>query len=175
MFIFGLLLISLGGTNSLNQLNTLILTLATKLNSFSRLLSSVSLSLLKLISIKSVMSFNHLLSWLAWCPCCSRTARVFSKTLQQSSPKLSKSLLQNHSLKVSILLNSVFLWFSSHIHTWLLEKPKFDNMDLYWKVMFLPFSMLFRFFMAFLLSSKCFFNLMEAVGTNPQRFLNPRK
>ena len=37
-----------------------------------------------------------------------------------------KSLLQHHSSKASILWHSVFflfLWFNSHIHTWLLEKP----------------------------------------------------
>ena len=34
-----------------------------------------------------------------------------------------KSLLQHHSLKASILWCSAFLLSSSHIHTWLLEKP----------------------------------------------------
>ena len=34
-----------------------------------------------------------------------------------------KSLLQHHNLKASILQYSVFLWFNSEIHTWLLEKP----------------------------------------------------
>ena len=33
-----------------------------------------------------------------------------------------KSLLQHHSSKASILWHSAF-WSSSHIHTWLLEKP----------------------------------------------------
>ena len=33
-----------------------------------------------------------------------------------------KSLLQHHSSKASILRHSA-LWFNSHIHTWLLEKP----------------------------------------------------
>ena len=33
-----------------------------------------------------------------------------------------KSLLPPHSSKASILQHSVFLWSSSHIHTWLLEK-----------------------------------------------------
>ena len=35
-----------------------------------------------------------------------------------------KSLLQHHSSKASILWRSVSLWFNSHIHTWLLEKPQ---------------------------------------------------
>ena len=35
-----------------------------------------------------------------------------------------KSLLQHHSSKASILWCSPFLWSNSHIHTWLLEKPK---------------------------------------------------
>ena len=34
-----------------------------------------------------------------------------------------KSLLQHHSSKASILRRSASLWFNSHIHTWLLEKP----------------------------------------------------
>ena len=34
-----------------------------------------------------------------------------------------KRLLQHQSLKASILQCSAFLWSSSHIHTWLLEKP----------------------------------------------------
>ena len=34
-----------------------------------------------------------------------------------------KSLLQHHSSKASILQCSAFLWSSSHICTWLLEKP----------------------------------------------------
>ena len=34
-----------------------------------------------------------------------------------------KSLLQHHSSKASILWRWVSLWFNSHIHTWLLEKP----------------------------------------------------
>ena len=34
-----------------------------------------------------------------------------------------KSLLQHHTSKASILQHSA-LWFNSHIHTWLLEKPK---------------------------------------------------
>ena len=34
-----------------------------------------------------------------------------------------KSLLQHHSSKASILWHSVSLWFNSHIHTWILEKP----------------------------------------------------
>ena len=34
-----------------------------------------------------------------------------------------KSLLQHHSLKASILLHSAIFIESSHIHTWLLEKP----------------------------------------------------
>ena len=37
-------------------------------------------------------------------------------------PGTLKSLLQNHSSKASILWHST-LWFNSHIHTWLLEKP----------------------------------------------------
>ena len=35
-----------------------------------------------------------------------------------------KNLLQHHSSKTSILQCSGFLWSNSHIHTWLLEKPK---------------------------------------------------
>ena len=34
-----------------------------------------------------------------------------------------KSLIQHHSSKASVLLHSASLWSSSHIHTWLLEKP----------------------------------------------------
>ena len=34
-----------------------------------------------------------------------------------------KSLLQHHNSKASILQCPAFLWSSSHIHTWLLEKP----------------------------------------------------
>ena len=34
-----------------------------------------------------------------------------------------KNFLQHHSLNASILGLSAFLWSSSHIHTWLLEKP----------------------------------------------------
>ena len=42
-----------------------------------------------------------------------------------------KSLLQHHSSKASILQCSAFLWFNSHIHTWLLEKNhSFDYTDL---------------------------------------------
>ena len=34
-----------------------------------------------------------------------------------------KNLLQHHSSKALILWRSAVLWFNSHIHTWLLEKP----------------------------------------------------
>ena len=34
-----------------------------------------------------------------------------------------KSILQHHSSKASILCSWLSLWFNSHIHTWLLEKP----------------------------------------------------
>ena len=34
-----------------------------------------------------------------------------------------KSLLQHHSSKASFFGTQVSLWFNSHIHTWLLEKP----------------------------------------------------
>ena len=34
-----------------------------------------------------------------------------------------KSLLQHHSSKASILWHSAYLWYNSHIHTWLLKKP----------------------------------------------------
>ena len=34
-----------------------------------------------------------------------------------------KSLLQHHSSKTSIILSQLSFWSSSHIHTWLLEKP----------------------------------------------------
>jgi len=34
-----------------------------------------------------------------------------------------KSLLQHHRSKTSILRAQLYLWFNSHIHTWLLEKP----------------------------------------------------
>ena len=34
-----------------------------------------------------------------------------------------KSLLQQHSSKASVLQHSAFLWSTSHIHTWLPEKP----------------------------------------------------
>ena len=37
-----------------------------------------------------------------------------------------KSLLQHHRQKVSILWFSAFLWFNSHIHTWLLENNSLD-------------------------------------------------
>ena len=63
---------------------------------------------------------------------------------------LSKSILQHHSLKASILWSSAFLLSSSHIHTWLLEKPivltiwSFVN-----KVMSLLFNMLSRFVIVF--------------------------
>ena len=42
-----------------------------------------------------------------------------------------RSLLQNHSLKASILWHSAFLSSNSHIHKWLLEKHIFDYKDLY--------------------------------------------
>ena len=35
-----------------------------------------------------------------------------------------KSLLQRHSSKASVFSTQPSLWSSSHIHTWLLEKPK---------------------------------------------------
>ena len=35
-----------------------------------------------------------------------------------------KSLLQNHSLKASILGTQPYLWSNSHIHTWLLDKTQ---------------------------------------------------
>ena len=35
-----------------------------------------------------------------------------------------KSLLQNHSLKTSILGTQPYLWSNSHIHTWLLDKTQ---------------------------------------------------
>ena len=38
-----------------------------------------------------------------------------------------KSLLQHHSSKASILRQSAFLWFKSHIRTWLLEKLWLDR------------------------------------------------
>ena len=68
-----------------------------------------------------------------------------------------KSLLQHHSLKVSVLQCSAFFIVQfSHIHIWPLEKPQ------YWlciwmfvrKVMSLLFNRLPRFFMAFLPRSK---------------------
>ena len=34
-----------------------------------------------------------------------------------------ESLLQHHSSKASVLRHSTSLWFNSHMHTWLLEKP----------------------------------------------------
>ena len=43
-----------------------------------------------------------------------------------------KSLFQ-HNLKVSILWCLPSLWSSFHIHSWLLEKPYLDYMDLCWQ------------------------------------------
>ena len=34
-----------------------------------------------------------------------------------------KSLLQHHSSKASVFSTELSLWYNSHIHTWLLEKP----------------------------------------------------
>ena len=54
--------------------------------------------------------------------------RVISLGLTNLISWQSKGLssLQQHSLKASILQCSAFLLFISHIHTWLLEKPKFS-------------------------------------------------
>ena len=41
-----------------------------------------------------------------------------------------KSLLQHHSLKASILWHSASLRHKSQIHTWIMDKPYFDYMDL---------------------------------------------
>ena len=58
-----------------------------------------------------------------------------------------KSLLQHHNLKASVLWCSAFLWSSSHIHTWLLEKPQlwlWQNDSFVGKVISLVFNMLSR-------------------------------
>ena len=41
-----------------------------------------------------------------------------------------KSLLQHHSSKASIVLHSAFFIVQLSHHTWLLEKPQFEHMDL---------------------------------------------
>ena len=70
-----------------------------------------------------------------------------------------KSLLQHHSLKASILQHSAF-FMTSHIHTWLQEKPQlwlYGPLLSKWYlwVMSLLFNMLSRFVIAFLPKSKC--------------------
>ena len=70
-----------------------------------------------------------------------------------------KSLLQHHSLKASILQHSAF-FMTSHIHTWLLEKPQlwlYGPLLSKWYlwVMSLLFNMLSSFVIAFLPKSKC--------------------
>ena len=73
-----------------------------------------------------------------------------------------KSLLQHHNSKASILWRSAFLWSSSYIHTWLLEKlQKLLGKTIVWtrrtfvsKVMSLLFNALSRFVITFLPGSK---------------------
>ena len=68
-----------------------------------------------------------------------------------------KSLLQHDSLKASIIRCSSSLWFNSHIHTWLLEKPQ---VWLTWtfvrKVISLLYNMLSRFVITFLPKASIF-------------------
>ena len=65
-----------------------------------------------------------------------------------------KSLLQHHNSNASILQHSTFLWSNSHIHTWLLDKPKLWLDGTVGKVMFLLFNMLSRLVIAILPRSK---------------------
>ena len=66
-----------------------------------------------------------------------------------------KSLLQNHSSKVSVLQHSAFVMVHSSIHTWLLEKNIALTRQIFvGKVMSLVFNMLSRFIIAFLPRSK---------------------
>ena len=68
-----------------------------------------------------------------------------------------KSLLQHHNSNASILQHSTFLWSNSHIHTWLLDKPKLWLDGTVGKVMFLLFNMLSRLVIAILPRSKHLF------------------
>ena len=74
--------------------------------------------------------------------------------LSSLQSKRLKSLLQHHNLKASMLWHAAF--FSSNIHTWLLEKTIDLNRGTFvGKVMSLPFNMLSRFVKAFIPRSKC--------------------
>ena len=44
-----------------------------------------------------------------------------------------RSLLQHHSLKNELFSAQPFLWFNSHICTWLCKKHSFDYMDPCWQ------------------------------------------
>ena len=68
-----------------------------------------------------------------------------------------KSLLQHHSPKASFLWHLAFFMVTSnsHIHTWLLEKPSFDYMDLCRQSDISVFNMLSKFVIGFLPLNKC--------------------
>ena len=84
-----------------------------------------------------------------------------------------KSLLQHHSSNASILQHSTFLWSNSHIHTWLLDKPKLWLNGTVDKVMFLLFNMLSRLVIAILPRSKHL--LISWLQSSSTVILEPKK
>ena len=67
-------------------------------------------------SFQCIYRVDFLQDWLVWSPCCPRDSREFSPASQFKD--------------INSLLLKPFLLSSSHIHTWLLEKPSSDYADL---------------------------------------------
>ena len=59
-------------------------------------------------SFQWILRADFVYNWLVWSPCCSRDSQEFSSTT-----------VQKHQFFGTL----PSLWSSSHIHTWLLEKP----------------------------------------------------
>ena len=84
-----------------------------------------------------------------------------------------KSLLQHHSSKASILWSQPSLWSNSHIHTWLLEKPKLWLYRPLSAKLSLLFNTLSRFVIAFLPRSKHL--LISWLQSSSAVILEPKK
>ena len=84
-----------------------------------------------------------------------------------------KSLLQHHNSKHQFFSDQPFLWSSSHIRTWLLEKTMaLTRWTFVSKVMSMLFNMLSRLVITFLSRSKC---LLIPWLQSLQWFWSPRK
>ena len=98
-------------------------------------------------SFQWIFWIDSLSDWLVWFPCWPRDSQVLSSTTVQ---------------KHQFFSTLPSLWSSSHIHTWILEKPKlWLDGPLFGKVMSLLSNMLSRFVIAFLPKSRLLLIFME--------------